>query len=337
MEVKTLGLLLLTITLVLSICNVVSGAVAHTHSHKRSPSPSRERESDGAFSPRDLKHHDEGGHHRAEFDHEAILGSAKEAEEFDNLPPEEAKKRLQVLVERMDLNKDNIIERGELKAWIMRSFKLLSEEEASERFEEIDENEDGQVTWPEYIEETYGVSDESSAIPLQDLEEQRMLSDDKALYNAADKNRDGHLDRKEILSFTHPEEDPDMLPIIYQQTLKERDFNGDGLLDFKEYIGDRGKDKDKEWLEGEKDRFDNEYDKNKDGLLDRHEILSWVVPSNEEIAEEEVTHLFAAADDDHDDVLTYEEILDHHDVFVGSEATDYGEHLQNLDRFKDEL
>lgn len=56
-----------------------------------------------------------------------------------------------------------------------------------------------------------------------------------------------------------------------------------------------------------------------------------------EIAEEEVTHLFAAADDDHDDVLTYDEILDHHDVFVGSEATDYGEHLQNLDRFKDEL
>ncbi len=42
-----------------------------------------------------------------------------------------------------------------------------------------------------------------------------------------------------------------------------------------------GKDKDKEWLKSEKDRFDNEYDKNRDGLLDRHEILSWVVPSNE--------------------------------------------------------
>lgn len=52
---------------------------------------------------------------------------------------------------------------------------MLSEEEASERFDEIDENEDGRVTWAEYLEETYGVNDENSAIPLEDLEEQRVL------------------------------------------------------------------------------------------------------------------------------------------------------------------
>lgn len=51
------------------------------------------------------------------------IGSAKEAEEFDNLSPEEAKTRLRILVDKMDLNRDKIIERGELKAWIMRSFK----------------------------------------------------------------------------------------------------------------------------------------------------------------------------------------------------------------------
>lgn len=68
----------------------------------------------------------------------------------------------------------------------------------------------------------------------------QMLSDDKALFEAADKNRDGHLDRKEILSFTHPEEDPTMLPIIFEQTLQEKDSNEDGFIDFKEYIGERG-------------------------------------------------------------------------------------------------
>lgn len=52
---------------------------------------------------------------------------------------------------------------------------MLSEEEASERFEEIDGDEDGRVTWPEYIEETYGVNDENTGIPLQDLEEQRVI------------------------------------------------------------------------------------------------------------------------------------------------------------------
>lgn len=65
---------LLSLLIILSYLNVVSGAVAHSHSHKRSPSPGKERESDGAYSPRDLKHQDADGHHRSEFDHEAILG-----------------------------------------------------------------------------------------------------------------------------------------------------------------------------------------------------------------------------------------------------------------------
>lgn len=56
-----------------------------------------------------------------------------------------------------------------------------------------------------------------------------------------------------------------------------------------------------------------------------------------DIAEDEVDHLFAAADDDGDDILSFLEVLEHHDVFVGSEATDYGDHLHNLDRFEDEL
>ena len=46
-----------------------------------------------------------GEEHDDSFDHEAILGSKKDAEDFDQLPPEEAKKRLAILVEKMDLNK----------------------------------------------------------------------------------------------------------------------------------------------------------------------------------------------------------------------------------------
>lgn len=49
-----------------------------------------------------------------------------------------------------------------------------------------------------------------------------------------------------------------------------------------------------------------------------------------EIAGDEVDHLFGASDDNHDNVLSIDEILDHHDTFVGSEATDYGEHLNRL-------
>ncbi len=104
-----------------------------------------------------------------------------------------------------------------------------------------------------------------------------------------------------------------------------------------EYIGDRAKDQSKDWLVNEKDRFDRELDRNSDGSLGRSEIIDWLIPSSESIAEEEVTHLFGAADDDEDGDLSFDEILAHHDVFVGSEATDYGEHLHNLHKFDDEL
>lgn len=56
-----------------------------------------------------------------------------------------------------------------------------------------------------------------------------------------------------------------------------------------------------------------------------------------DVASDEVDHLFASADNDHDDRLSYDEIVDNHDLFVGSEATDYGDHLHNIDRFNDEL
>lgn len=157
------------------------------------------------------------------------------------------------------------------------------------------------------------------------------------MFNAADRNKDAKLDAEEFVAFSHPEEHPEMLPIILQQTLRDKDLNNDGFIDFQEYLGDRGISQDKDWLIIEKDKFDHEYDKDHDGKLNSSEILSWVVPSNDEIAEEEVSHLFASSDDNHDNVLSFDEILEHHDTFVGSEATDYGDHLTNIHSFTDEL
>lgn len=67
------------------------------------------------------------------------------------------------------------------------------------------------------------------------------------------------------------------------------------------------------------------------------QLHGYFVYFSSELADEEVSHLFAASDDDHDDLLTFEEILDHHETFVGSEATDYGDHLHNIHIFQDEL
>ncbi|XP_076039129.1 reticulocalbin-2-like isoform X3 [Oratosquilla oratoria] len=325
------------VVLVLVYIWSVEGA-AHDHHNIRYSQ--KERMENGARSPRDTGHYDAEGEHNPDFDHESILGSAKDAKEFDSLPPEESKRRLRILLEKMDRNKDGSIDRTELHSWILRSFATLSQEESEEQLDEVDEDADGYVTWEEYIAETYGIHEpEDRDLLDKDSydEEQKLLKEDRQLFMAADKNLDGLLDEKEFLAFTHPEEHPDMLPIILQQTLEEKDTNKDGVIDFQEYIGSEGREKSKEWLLTEKEKFDHEHDSDGDGVLDGAETLAWMVPSNKDIAEDEVKHLFASTDDDGDDILSFEEVINHHDIFVGSEATDYGDHLHNLDRFEDEL
>ncbi len=56
-----------------------------------------------------------------------------------------------------------------------------------------------------------------------------------------------------------------------------------------------------------------------------------------QIAAEETRHLMVAADDNHDLLLSFDEILNNHEIFVGSEATDFGEHLHNIRNIMDEL
>ena len=76
-------------------------------------------------------------------------------------------------------------------------------------------------------------------------------------------------------------------------------------------------------------RFDDDLDKDKDGSLNDAEIIAWAIPDNNEVATDEVNHLFAGADEDIDGLLAASEIIKNHDLFVGSEATDYGKHLNN--------
>ena len=93
------------------------------------------------------------------------------------------------------------------------------------------------------------------------------------MWKAADTNNNGVLDGKEWIAFSHPEEHPAMLPIILEQTLRDKDVDGDRSITFQEYVGDRGQEHDKEWLQVEKEKFDHDLDKDGDGKLTSNEIL----------------------------------------------------------------
>ena len=75
---------------------------------------------------------------------------------------------------------------------------------------------------------------------------------------------------------------------------------------------------------------------NKDNVLNNDEIKPWILSDNKEEAEEEADHLIKLADQNEDGDLSEREILESHEEFVGSQATDYGRHLHFI-KHRDEL
>jgi len=55
-------------------------------------------------------------------------------------------------------------------------YRLLSEEESQDRFEDADENEDGVVTWSEYIADSYGISGNDDDVSVEDKSEENKVS-----------------------------------------------------------------------------------------------------------------------------------------------------------------
>ncbi|GIY49305.1 calumenin [Caerostris darwini] len=267
-----------------------------------------------------------------------LMRSHTVAEEYEHLPPEEAKKRLFSLALKMDANGDKYVDKKELIDWVLKSFKSLTEEEAMDEMEDEDENDDGKVTWEEHVSETYGMYGDDLVVN-QTPEDMEMLENDRELFKAADVNGNGVLEKSEYSGFSHPEELEHMHQVVYEQAMRKRDKNKDGFLSFEEFIADNYGSSPVTTTEHfaiEKDRFINDLDLNGDHKLSREEVLIWLIPNNVDTAKNEVAHLIKSSDTDGDGKLSIQEIVDHHDIFVGSEATDFGEQLQHQ-KYKDEL
>ncbi|XP_068959461.1 reticulocalbin-3 isoform X1 [Petaurus breviceps papuanus] len=292
----------------------------------------------------EAKHDD--AHGDFQFDHEAFLGR-EAAQEFDQLSPEESKARLGRIVDRMDRDgdADGWVSLDELRAWIAHTQQRHIRDSVRAAWDTYDTDRDGRVGWGELRNITYGHYQPGEEFSdVEDAETyKKLLARDERRFRAADQDGDLQATREEFTAFLHPEEFPHMrdtvIAVRMQETLEDLDKNGDGYVQVEEYIADLYSPEpeggeEPAWVQTERQQFRDFRDLNGDGHLDGREIGHWVLPPAQDQPLVEANHLLQESDTDKDGRLSKQEILGNWNMFVGSQATNYGE---DLTRHHDEL
>jgi len=283
--------------------------------------------------------HYTGDEHNPNYDHEAFLG--EEAKTFDQLSPEESKERLGKIVDKIDRDIDGKITKEELKSWIQYTQRRYITEDVDRQWKSHNPQSKEAITWEEYKQVVYGFMDDMEPSELDRDEDgftyKDMIRRDQRRWGIADTNGDHVLDKEEFTNFLHPEDAPHMRDIVVVETMEDIDKDKDGFISLAEYIGDmyrgQGGEDEPDWVKNEREQFANYRDKNHDGQMDPEEVKQWIIPPDFDHAEAEAKHLVLEADADDDGRLTKEEIMSKYDLFVGSQATDFGEALTRHDEF----
>lgn len=254
----------------------------------------------------------------------------------DELDEETRNARFEKLIHRMDSNNDKFIDKGELIQWTLKALMSMDAREVGSDFETADEDEDGLISFDEYVKNIFGIDDVENMdsrlddnYELQDFN--RQFHREHARWAAADTNSDGKLDKKEYELFYNPSLEEEFISVALAEAIPRVDVNDDGKIDQAEYMNDfktpwTGND---EWIQNEKETF-QDLDLDKSGYIDTDiEKELWLLVDNGEISIDEADHLINVSDKDDDDKLSYEEVKDAMQDFIDSDATEYGFQLRH--------
>ncbi|KAK3102239.1 hypothetical protein FSP39_009838 [Pinctada imbricata] len=233
-----------------------------------------------------------------------------------------------------DKNKDGFLDKEEFADFLHpEEAEHMRDIVVQETMEDIDKDKDGFISLEEYIADVYDEDEEdedADTVPDDDHhqagEPDWVKSERDQFVNHRDKNFDGKLDVDEVRQWVIPED--------YDHSGAEATHLVTSSDDNK--VGDMWPNKEEgepEWVATEREQFKSFRDKNSDGKMDNQEVKEWIIPPDYDHSEAEAKHLINESDSDKDGVLSKEEILEHYDLFVGSQATDFGEALTRHDEF----
>ncbi len=204
-----------------------------------------------------------------------------------------------------------------------------------------DKDDDGNISWEEYKKSAYQMVENLNEIHdhHRNLTYAQAIERDHRRFNLADQSGDKLMSKEEYADFLHPHEAPHMRDIVIDETMEDMDKNKDGFVELDEYVNDlwpayerEGKEE-PDWLKAEREQFGKHRDTDGNNKLDRKELGDWILPEDFDHAEAEARHLIYEADENKDKVLSKAEIMDQQDLFVGSQATDFGDYFVRHDEF----
>ena len=270
-----------------------------------------------------------------------------------NLPTDEYKLRLAFLVdEKIDVNKDNLVQLDELVQWLRECHNRYVQQDANRHWSALKKTSDDRLKWEDYASQEYSHFEAliKQLVDREQIDKVKNSHDyhvrrDKRRWKAADLDHDGYLTRDEYRVFLHPDYFDGMHSLMIEEKFELMDKNHDKRISFEEFISNltpteiyHNAEQREKWLEDERAIFKAKLDLNHDDHLDESEFSYWM--PNIELKEQsikEAQQLMQAADENRDHRLTKEEILASYHEFANSHATDFGEFLKLGQLNHDEL